>query len=327
MELSKASIKESIVYILEEKGNHSCLEKNLLKDVLRFLAIPLRGREREEFHRKVKVASGQLKRAKIIESYQTSVNLRVRLTKNYEKAFERLQKTWLRQQGTPENTPSSDSTLSDIAGNGQRLLFQPKSISGSVIAGGGIPDIPELDTEEETDYQDEHHEEEFDHEEDTLHKLDILTNHDSTEGAPTNGESRTDVVKPSDLPSNILDSISDRLVSTSGISVERSFDELTVHACTSDFEITAHISYGDFDKTLRMKAYLPFKEGAVIALLELSGKMDFLSGIGITSLNESTVYVIKNTVLFSNGIEARLPSHIIRFLSETKKATRIVSGG
>lgn len=68
--------------ILKNRPNNSCQKKHLTKEVLAYLGIIKRSKNRENFTKKINRALGQLKKKNIIQEYSTQKNIRVRLKIN-----------------------------------------------------------------------------------------------------------------------------------------------------------------------------------------------------------------------------------------------------
>ena len=328
MELSKVDIKESIVYTLEKKGNYSCKEDRLPNEVLKYLALPLRGKKREEFCKELRVASGQLKRANVIISYSTPMNDRLRLTKNYKNAFLKLQKKWMHdaKRDTMPTVDKSITMIDDESTTNQMPLFTVITDNNFIDHDFHKVDIPDLpDLEEEDNDQDDHIiPEEYDQDEETINLLDSLTNSEISENPNRNIKNSPDEKEQMDTNFDVLDILNRSLDGTPFITVERSFNELIVYAEAMDESITAYISHGALDNLLRVKTYLPFVENAAINLLDLSGKMEFNSAIGTTSISGKKNYIVKNSLIVSSKMKSQLKQIIIQTLSDAFKAIKII---
>jgi hypothetical protein len=91
LELSRNALRRAIVETLQSRPHQSCKKIDLPNEVCRQSNINLKGNIRKALKGIIRREVGSLTRAKIIQEY-TAKNVRVRLTSNYIKKYEKLLK-------------------------------------------------------------------------------------------------------------------------------------------------------------------------------------------------------------------------------------------
>lgn len=332
-ERNMSALKGAIVETLESRPNNSCKRDNLTTEVLRTVWPGLRGEKRKIFEKRITTALARLRRAKVVKQYQTSKNVRIRLTNNYITQLERLKSNWKRQlekaiaesDNKDEIIQQDDFRETPLSASVLDKTKQIKTSSSYNYSKIKLPDLPEIvDPDFHANQNDQDaYEEEFEHDEDTKRLLGVLTNDNpqDNDSVKPQEEAFQDQIDAGDSL-EFLETIFENNNHFEINSVFLNTLQVTVKHPSRPFEFKIEHN-PEFNRFI-VKSYFEIIKKSVSALFALAGKDDFTSTLGTTIINDKRLFVIHKTLstLYTNP--KQISEMIIQSLSEMIKINEII---
>lgn len=354
-EMTELDIERAIVDTIAEFKRRSCIRDQLGRLVLRHLGVVLRRGRRQDFESRLSKAVKHLRiaRAPIVRVYKATTNIRIGLIDGYEEKFRRrfsYKRAADRRERARRRGPlgNADGHLRDsadgAAGSGvaqttdetfdaseldDLLSDEPPVDEDWAVPTFEPPDLPDDDDEEEladfpdddTDVADE------DGEEDTERKLGRLFGHEDEPPERPAQEGAAPAPLPRLSTDDVLAPVQEVLERTPGLAVERRLNQLVVLANPAGgIEIELSLRYSPSEVAAYAQVLLPYREEAMLPLLELAGAPDFNSIIGTRMRRQGATFVVRRIIPLARVPIVELPDLVVELIGDARRAAELLGG-
>lgn len=326
--------KPIIIGLLTQRTHKSASLEVISKEVLKRCGILTRKSVRKAYYKKIRESINRLIRSKILEKYQTSTNVRIRLTKDFEIRCKKLKLFYLDgdidkilarvfEQATDKRKDFTDQTndelrdaeVSDIEDIdlgehfGERSVEIPDlftTLGGNLVSDG-------IDIEEESTLDNSVNDDNED-------LLNVLTGDDyASEEEVTSQE--VNVVEVQDLFGEILQV----LESLSWLEIKDSNPiRNEIHLSVYGRDIETLLKYDTEQHSVLLKSFFDYHSEEIEDILEVSGAMNFNSVVGISLHKRSKALVVRRKANISD-IHA-LGTFIKTYFGDIQKIHEVVNG-
>jgi hypothetical protein len=291
LRMSKEEIVDAVIELLQSRPNHSCKSSDLPSQTLRLLGVRTRGAPRQQCEKRIgRIVTG-LKRGRIVETYKTSRNRRVRLSADFEERLEQYKKN--QEKRVASSLEAEADEPGDYTSEEDRFINDI-----------GLPELPDDDTD------------------DLLGELSGEMEDEVQTPQTLYKKEQTTFAKKRD----VLTSLNKILTEEYQLQSESQFRKLILMlSLAKNVQAKVHIGYyGSGYARLVVSSQLPFSSEAMKELLEWCSHPEFVGRLCIETPKGTPNFVIKKELELSRYSDDDVAAVVDEILRQSKEFAEII---